>query len=84
MATFYKKPDLQGASIRVDKVGKVNTMPSGWAGQVQSIFIEDGYRMENLVKLFKMMYGNDAAFVNPTNVVQVAKTMNKMFLEKSH
>jgi hypothetical protein len=51
---------------------------------VLSYFIDDGYRPENLVNQFKMMYGNDASFVNPTNVVQVAKTMNKMFLEKSH
>jgi len=28
------------------------------------------------------MYGKDAEFVNATNMMSVAKTMNKKFLEK--
>jgi hypothetical protein len=27
------------------------------------------------------MYGPDAAFINPTNMIDVAKTMNAKFLE---
>jgi hypothetical protein len=33
------------------------------------------------VKAFKKMYGKDAEFVNTTNMMAVAKTMNKKFLE---
>jgi len=33
-------------------------------------------------KAFYRMYGKDAEFVVPTNMMQVAKTMNKKFLEK--
>jgi hypothetical protein len=33
------------------------------------------------VKAFKRMYGKDAEFVNATNMMAVAKTMNKKFLE---
>ena len=33
------------------------------------------------VRAFKRMYGKDAEFVNATNMMQVAKTMNKKFLE---
>jgi len=33
------------------------------------------------VRAFKRMYGKDAEFVNTTNMMQVAKTMNKKFLE---
>jgi hypothetical protein len=36
------------------------------------------------VELFKKMYGTNASFINPNNLLQVAKTMNRMFLEKSH
>ena len=28
------------------------------------------------------MYGDDASFINPNNMMEVAKTMNKMFLSK--
>jgi len=34
------------------------------------------------VKAFKKMYGKDAEFVNATNMMQVAKSMNKKFLTK--
>ena len=34
------------------------------------------------VKAFKRMYGKDAEFITPTNMMAVAKTMNKKFLEK--
>lgn len=34
-------------------------------------------------KLFKMMYGKDAQFIDTKNVTQIALTMNKKFLEKA-
>ena len=34
------------------------------------------------VKAFKKMYGKDAEFINATNMMAVAKTMNKKFLDK--
>ena len=47
--------------------------------KVMSYFISDGdYGMES----FKTMYGKDAQFINPTNMMEVARTMNKKFLEK--
>jgi len=33
-------------------------------------------------KAFTSMYGNDAEFINATNMMSVAKTMNKKFLDK--
>ena len=52
---------------------------------VLSYFIKsDGLNNVKAINLFKTMYGKDASFVNPNNVLAVAKTMNKMFLEKSH
>lgn len=33
---------------------------------------------------FKMMYGQDASFIDIANIVSVAKTLNKMFLDKKN
>ena len=52
---------------------------------VLSYFIKsDGLSNPRSVELFKKMYGKNASFINPNNILQVAKTMNQMFLEKSH
>jgi len=52
---------------------------------VLSYFIKcNDYINPNSVELFKKMYGTNASFINPNNLLQVAKTMNSMFLEKSH
>ena len=52
---------------------------------VLSYFIKNNdYVNPNSVELFKKMYGTNASFINPNNLLQVAKTMNQMFLEKSH
>ena len=52
---------------------------------VLSYFIKNNeYINPNSVELFKKMYGTNASFINPSNILQVAKTMNRMFLEKSH
>ena len=52
---------------------------------VLSYFIKsDGLSNPKSVELFKKMYGKNASFINPNNILQVAKTMNRMFLEKSH
>jgi len=50
---------------------------------VLSYFISD-YEMSDDsydAKSFKSMYGKDAEFITPTNMMAVAKTMNKKFLE---
>jgi hypothetical protein len=52
---------------------------------VLSYFIKsDGLNNPKSVELFKKMYGKNASFINPNNILQVAKTMNQMFLEKSN
>ena len=51
--------------------------------KVLSYFIGDSWDMERSTNTFKKMYGNDAAFVDVTSVLAVAKTMNKLFLEKN-
>ena len=49
---------------------------------VLSYFIGGDYTYESDNKAFTNMYGKDAEFINATNMMQVAKTMNKKFLTK--
>jgi hypothetical protein len=53
--------------------------------KVMSYFIYDTSWervMGNSRSSFTRMYGKDACFINPTNMMEVAKSMNKKFLEK--
>ena len=49
---------------------------------VLSYFIGGSYDSDRDNDSFTNMYGKDASFINATNMMQVAKTMNKKFLEK--
>lgn len=46
-----------------------------------SYFIVEGYAYDSTRDKFKTMYGPDAAFINPLNMSEVAKSMNSKFLE---
>ena len=48
---------------------------------VLSYFISD-YDYDSDHNSFRNMYGDDAAFINATNMMEVARTMNKKFLSK--
>jgi hypothetical protein len=50
--------------------------------KIMSYFISEGYRSENDENTFKRMYGKDASFIDCTNMMNVAKTMNDKFLQK--
>ena len=52
--------------------------------KVMSYFIggDSSYSDEYGMKAFKTMYGSDASFIKATNMMDVAKTMNKKFLER--
>ena len=49
--------------------------------KILSYFVSD-YAYDSERSSFKSMYGNDASFIKPTNMMEVAKTMNSMFLQK--
>ena len=49
--------------------------------KVMSYFISGDYEYDTDKKAFKTMYGNDASFIQATNMMDVAKTMNKKFLD---
>ena len=49
--------------------------------KILSYFVAD-YAYDREQQSFKNMYGNDASFIKPTNMMEVAKTMNAMFLQR--
>ena len=50
--------------------------------KIMSYFISGGYMSDSEKDTFNRMYGKDASFIDPTNMMNVAKSMNKKFLEK--
>ena len=51
--------------------------------KISSYFIKEGnYGYGDDKNVFSRMYGRDASFINPTNMMEVAKSMNSKFLEK--
>ena len=50
--------------------------------KIMSYFISDGYMSDSDRNTFGKMYGKDASFIDCTNMMNVAKTMNDKFLQK--
>ena len=52
--------------------------------KVMSYFIggDYSYSGDSYKQAFKTMYGSDASFIKATNMMDVARTMNKKFLER--
>ena len=66
----------------VDHTRRMVKMMKNNGIKIMSYFISDGYRSENDENTFKRMYGKDASFIDCTNMMSVAKTMNDKFLQK--
>lgn len=49
---------------------------------VLSFFITEGYERSSTSDDFKKMYGKDATMIDPTKVLELAKELNKKFLQK--
>ena len=50
--------------------------------KIMSYFISDSYVSESDKNTFSKMYGKDASFIDCTNMMNVAKSMNQKFLQK--
>jgi hypothetical protein len=73
-------------------MGTYATTPADYTRLVMKQFREQGISILSYfitssdyfdLPKFKLMYGNDAEHINPENMLQVARTMNSKFLEKS-
>jgi len=61
---------------------KMVKMIEGMGIQTLAYFIGDGYSNHSDEKSFKNMYGKGAKMIDVTNVNQITKTMNQLFLQK--
>ena len=61
---------------------KMVKMIEGMGIQTLAYFIGDGYGDSTDERAFKRMYGKGAKMIDVTNVNQITKTMNQLFLQK--
>ena len=79
----YASHDVYYAGDRaIDHARRMVKMMKNNGIKIMSYFISEGFRSENDEKTFKKMYGKDASFIDCTNMMNVAKTMNQKFLQK--
>ena len=80
---WYSNSDIEYAGEGAERHTRqmVNGMKAKGIS-VLSYFIGGDYECESDHNSFTSMYGKDAEFINATNMMQVAKTMNKKFLSK--
>ena len=83
-APWFSNDDIYYHGSYADQHGKkmVKMMKNNGI-KISSYFISEGnYTRDSERNSFKTMYGNDANFINPTNMMEVAKSMNDKFLSK--
>ena len=74
---YYHGRDAEKHTQKMVKTMKNNGI------KISSYFIYDSdYGLDKSRASFNRMYGKDASFINPTNMMEVAKSMNSKFLEK--
>ena len=77
--SFYYSGDkaLNHTKNEIDKFRKVGI-------EVLSFFVAESssYGRDSNMVDFKKMYGNDSSFIDPTNLISLAKVLNKKFLTK--
>ena len=67
----------------VDHARKMVKMMKNNGLKIMSYFIyEDGWLSDSDKNTFSRMYGKDASFIDCTNMMNVAKSMNQKFLQK--
>ena len=82
-APWFSNSDIYyHGSSATDHARKMVKMMKNNGIKISSYFISNGTPYESDVNTFKSMYGKDASFINPTNMMEVARTMNQKFLQK--
>ena len=82
-APYFSNGDMYyHGSYATDHARKMVKMMKNNGIKISSYFISSGTPYESDVSTFKSMYGKDASFINPTNMMEVARTMNQKFLQK--
>ena len=72
--TYCGRDAVEHTRNQVDKFRKTGI-------NILSFFITEGrYERESSIRDFKRMYGQDATFIDPTNLTSLAKVLNNKFL----
>ena len=79
---FSNKDIYYHGSSATDHTRKMVKMMKNNGIKISSYFISSGTPYEGEVNTFKSMYGRDASFINTTNMMEVARSMNQKFLQK--
>jgi hypothetical protein len=77
---FNESGVYYGGDIAVKHTQKMMKMLEGMGVKTLSYFVSD--YQTNLPQIFSDMYGKGARCIDVTNLNQVSKTMNQLFLEK--
>jgi hypothetical protein len=72
---YYSTPAYKHTNKMVKQI-------EGMGIKTLSYFIKDNYSSGDLERAFRTMYGSGAEFVDVTNIPQITKTMNSLFLRK--
>ena len=79
---FYSSGDIYYYGVDAERHCKKQIkMMKNRGIKILSYFVSE-YVYDREQESFKNMYGSDASFIKPTNMMEVAKTMNSMFLQK--
>ena len=78
----YTREVYYGGERAVKHARKMVKMMKNNGMKIMSYFISGGYMSDTEKDTFTQMYGKDASFIDPTNMMNVARSMNQKFLEK--
>ena len=80
---FYGKNFYYAGRVAAEHTKKQVKKMEGIGIKTLSYFVESGYNDGECSRLFKTMYGSGASMIDVTNLSQITKTMNKLFLSKN-
>lgn len=80
---FQSNSYYYGGTPASEHTRKMVKQIEGMGVKTLAYFVGGIYDGESSMNNFKKMYGNGAEFINVTNLPQITKTMNKLFLSKN-
>ena len=79
---FNNKDILYGGDYAASHTNKMVNKMLNMGLKVISYFIGDNVGITHCSSMFKRMYGKNSIFINPVNMMDVARNMNQRFIQK--
>jgi len=79
---FHGKGFYYGGDAAEQHTRKMVKQIEGMGVKTLSYFVGGEYDRDYAMGVFKRMYGKGASFIDVTNLTQITKTMNQLFLQK--